>query len=182
MTVPAYSTPQPGDPDTVAIDLAALIATVSRLSDDVPAHLDADTTAEAACELLFQLRTERQRLQTVEAFVEAEAADRMPGKELRWDGYVAERRGGTAKPGNWRHDDVAWVLCREAAVDPATGELDEGALQVVDRVRSLLLNAARPEWRTTVLRQHGIDPYDYAERVPSRRTVTIREDTDEDAA
>lgn len=173
MTAPDYAAP---DPTTVESAFAFLATVIDDLSTAVPEHLDADESPDAACLLLHDLRVMRKKLHEIEAFAEAEAARRLPRKVYRFAGYVAERRGSGHRWTDWEHDRVAWALCRSVAVDPATGEINPDVVPIVDEVRSRLMNAASPTWRTTILAQYGIDPADYSTSVPNRRTVEVRLD------
>lgn len=62
----------------------------------------------------------------------------------------------------WDHEEVAKRVVSRAVdarlVDETTGEVLESEAQAVARG---LLNAARPSWRTTVLRDMGIDPDEF---------------------
>lgn len=171
----AYELPQSGDPDAVTLTIAQITVLLNRLSTDVPAHLDANQTHETAIGLLAELREARQALQSIEAFTEAEAAARLGKGKHTVDGWQVEvRGGGTWK--DWQHDRLAFAVCRDLAVDPSTGELVPEAVQIIDAVRSRLLNCARPSWRTTQLEPLGIAPGDYARWETGRRTVALTKD------
>jgi hypothetical protein len=149
----------------------------TRLSEDAPLYLDDRDDAESAVNLLRQVRELRQQLASVEAFCEAETAKRLGNGKHNVPGFQVEVRGGSRYT-EWRHDELAFALCRPIAVDPATGEIVPEVVQIIDQVRTTLLNAARPDWRTTVLRANNINPGDYSTRVQARRTVTITPDAD----
>lgn len=177
---PEYVIPQPGEQDSLDTAFADLQRVTSRLSEDVPLHLDSHDDVESALLLLHALRGARQALASVEAFVEAEAADRMPAREYRWSGYVAERKGGQDRK-NWRHDDVAWAVVRPLVVNETTGEVDQDRAQLVGAVRDRLLNCAQVSgWRVNQLRPLGIEPGDYCETSTGRRTVHVRLDVEDD--
>lgn len=171
--------------DTLMFDLADLAHIVKRLGDSVLGALDTDDTAESVVHLLAELRTQRKALADLEAFVEAAAVKRIPYSKApqRIAGQVVEVRGGSSKWGAWRHDDLAWAVCRDIATDKETGEVVPEVAQIIDQARSALLNCASiAYWRTTQLKPLGIDAADYAERVPSRRTVSLTPAVDEAGA
>ena len=175
-SAPDYDIPSPGDPMALERDFDEIGRLITRMGEDVPAHLDVFDTAEAACALLFDLRETRKRLADLEAYAEAEAARRMPGKVLRFEGFVAERKGGVDRR-NWRHDEVAWAVCLPLLAD-ANGEVDEAAADLVGQVRDRLINCAQISgWRINQLRPLGIEPADYCETTTGRRTVHVRPDT-----
>lgn len=178
-TAPDYDAPSPGDPMALEHDFDEIGRLITRMGEDVPAHLDVFDTAEAACALLFDLRETRKRLADIEAYVEAEAARRMPGKVLRFEGFVAERKGGQDRR-NWRHGDVAWAVLHPLIVD-SNGEVDEAAAELVGQVRDRLIECAQiTGWRINQLRPLGIEPADYCETATGRRTVHVRPDTDDE--
>jgi hypothetical protein len=176
---PEYDVPAPGDPLALERDFDEIGHLITRMGEDVPAHLDVFDTAEAACALLFDLRETRKRLADLEAYVEAQAAGRMLGKVLRFEGFVAERKGGQDRR-NWRHDEIAWAVCHPLIVD-ANGEVDDSAAELVGMVRDRLINCAQISgWRINQLRPLGIEPADYCETTTGRRTVHVRPDTDDE--
>jgi len=176
-----YDIPQPGEAVSLEADFDDIGRAITRLSEDVPAHLDLFDSAEAACMLLFDLRETRKRLADLEAYVEAEAARRMPGPELRFEGFVAERKGGQDRR-QWRHDELAWAVLRPLVVD-SNGEVDESAAELVGMVRDRLLECAQVSgWRLTKLKPLGIEPSDYCETTTGRRTVHVRPDLEEGGA
>lgn len=169
--LPDYTTPEP---TVVESALTFLTNLLTDLGEAVPTDLDG-MDADAAVQLLADLRERRMKLAEIEAFTETHVARALHHGKHTVAGFQVEIRGGASWK-DWRHDDVAWQLCRDIAVDPDTGEVNADVTPIIDMVRSRLLNAARPEWRTTVLRQHGIDPADYSTRTPSRRTVQLTAD------
>lgn len=178
--IPSYITPQPGEVDSLDRIFDALDSAIDALSTETNLHLEMFGDPEAACQLLLRTRDTRKRLQELEAAVEATAAQRMTGKELRWGDFVAERRGGWRRV-SWRHDDVAWRLIADIAVDARTGEVSEDLAAAVSAARDRIVNAASISgWRVTQLRPAGIDPDDYSESIESRRTVEVRRNVEGD--
>lgn len=171
--VPEY---QP-EPTAVESALTFLTATTDDLSGSVPTFLDT-AADDAAVRLLSDLRQRRQRLAELESYVETDVARRLDKGKHTVAGWLVEVRGGGAWK-DWRHDDVAFAACRDIAVDPATGEIVPEVVQIIDQVRSRLLNCARPSWRLTQLANFGIDPGDYARYERGRKTVTLTEAVDE---
>lgn len=173
-SVTDYQTPQPGENESLDILFSLLARTTKALGEETTLHLDMFTDPEAAVILLLRLREARKELQTLEAAVEATSAERMTGKELRFPGYVAERRGGWRRV-SWQHDALAWRLIEDIAVDQRTGEVSEDIAAAVAVCRDRILNAASiGSWRTTQLKPLGIDPDDFSESIQSRRTVEVR--------
>lgn len=169
---PDYTTPDPGDPTALEADFAELHHAIGRLSEDTPARLDQDDTADAACLLLWDLREARKRLAEIEAFVEAHTARRLSRRRTEVAGFVAEVKGGNDRKA-WQHDKLAWDVCRPLAVD-ATGTVDDAAAVLIGLVRDRFLNCASiAYWRAGQLRQLGLDPDDYADVTRGRRTVAL---------
>lgn len=176
---PDYAIPQPGEVVSLEAAFIDLARVTARFSEDVPLYLDSNDSPEAALLLLHDLREARKALASIEAFVEAEASDRMPRREFRWSGFVAELKGGQDRKA-WRHDDVAWAIVHPLTVDPMTGEVDRAAAELVGKARDALINCAQiTGWRVTQLRPLGIDPSNYCETTTGRRTVHVRRDVDE---
>lgn len=176
-TAPDYQTPQPGHPDAMQRNMTDIGMALHRMSTDVPEHLEAHPDAADAAELLNALRDTRKQLADLEAFTEAECAKRFGKGKHKIPGWQVEVKGGSDWK-EWRHDDVAFALCRPLAVDEATGEIVPEIVQIIDLIRTRLLEAARPSWRTTVLHQYGIAPSDYATWTPSRKTVALTPDSE----
>lgn len=172
-----YSPDEPS-PEEVAATLhdalADIAAATAVLGDMVPAYLELTDNPTSAL-LLQTMRGLRQQLAGVEAFTEADVAGRFGKGKHNIPGWLLEVRGGS-KWTDWRHDDLAWRLLQDLAVDPVTGELDEVRRQVLDAARSRLLNCARTEWRLTQLGNYDIAPSDYAKWEPTRRTVAFTAD------
>lgn len=163
--------------DVVALDvlghtLNQLAAAVSDLSDDVPAALDVDDSTDAVVRLLADLREQRKALAAIEAYVESAAVKRLKYGQQQVGDFIAEVRGGKDRR-NWQHDDVAFAVCRDLATDDQ-GVVIPDMAQVIDLVRSRIMNCAQVSgWRVTQLRPLGLDPDDFSESVPGRKTVTV---------
>lgn len=159
--------------NTLAQTLLALSSSISDLADDVPAALDVDDSTTAVVELLHDLREERKRLAEMEAYVEACAVKRLKYGQQQVGDFIAEVKGGKDRKA-WRHDDLAWAVCRPLAVNEDTGEVVTEIAEIIDQVRSRLLNcAAVSYWRTTQLKPLGINPDDFCESAAGRKTVTV---------
>lgn len=171
---PDYIAPDPGPLEHA---LAVTESCLSDLSTLVPEHLD-EAGDDAAVLLLSQLRGHRKRLAEIEAFAEAAVSRRLGKGKHTAAGFQVEVRGGGSWK-EWRHDELAWQICRDVAVDPDTGEVVPEVVQIVDEVRSRLRNCARPSWRLTQLATYNIDPSDFATYERGRHTVTITEAVDE---
>lgn len=168
---PEYVTP---DPTPVEASLAFLSCTLADLEVDVPAMLD-DCTDDEAVRLLADLRERRLKLAEVESYVETQVSRRLGKGKHKAAGWQVQVHSD-GRWTDWRHDDVAWKVCRDIAVDPATGEVVPEVAQIVDEVRSRILNCARPSWRLTPLRDLGLDPSDFATWQCGRASVTLTAD------
>lgn len=151
-------------PEHALNDLAGAIAAI-----DASGVTAAPDVAAALTRLLI-VRSLRRRLQFVEAELERRAAAVMTGARVVCGGVVAVRRSGR----QWRAWDDRGVinsLLPQLLVDKSTGELGNEA---VGRSVALgLLQFARPAWRLGALRSAGLEPDQFAELVPSHRTVTV---------
>lgn len=171
-------TAQPVQPvDTGAVDaldftLADLRHYINRLSDEVPVALDFDDTTETVVRLLHDLRTQRKALAEIEAFVEAAAVKRLPWGKSQIGDLLVDVKGGTDRK-VWEHDRLAWEVCQSIAVDD-NGEVVPEIAQIINQARSRILNCASVAyWRTNQLRPLGIDPDNFCQKVPGRRTVAL---------
>lgn len=165
----------------VPIELALIEGATKRLGEAIPAALDVDTRPEPAVELLATVRGLRKGLADLEAWLEGECVTRLHYGQQRLGEYVAEVRGGKDRR-EWRHDDLAWAVVRDVCVDTSTGEIVPEARQIVDEVRSRLLNCAQISgWRVLQLRPLGIEADDYCTCTPGRRTVQVTPAVDETA-
>ena len=159
--------------DVLSATLNTLHTAITDLADDVPAALDVDDTTEAVVSLLHDLREQRKALAQMEAYVEAAAVKRLKYGQQQVGEFIAEVKGGKDRRA-WQHDDLAWAVCRPLAVNENTGEVVTEIAEIIDQVRARLLNcAAVSYWRTTQLKPLGINPDDYSESTPGRRTVTV---------
>lgn len=165
---------QPSEPTATESGLVFLGQTLAELSESVPTTLDT-ADAATAVRLLADLRLHRQALASIEAFTEAAVARLLDKGTHAVAGFqVTVHSAGRWT--DWRHDDVAFAVCRDIAVDPATGEVIPEVVQIIDQVRSRLLNCSRPTWRLTQLANVGVDPGNYAKWSKGRRTVQLIED------
>lgn len=106
---------------------------------------------------------------------EGDLIDAMDGEwEVEVEGLgVFKRRAGTKRTA-WRHDDMWRAMGRLAQadriVDPETGEVES----VADSWSRHVVAACAPGyWRTTPLREWGIDPDEFCERTTGRSTIQI---------
>lgn len=179
---PEYEPPDTGSADALGMDFAELRHAIRRLGDDVPAALDVDDTTEAVVRLLDDLRTQRKRLAELEAFVEAAAVNRIPYSKgpQRFGDLLVEVRGAKWSRAHWNHPSLVHAVCGDLIYDKDTGVPVEEVAQIVHMVRDRILAAASINyWRATVLRDQGLDPDDYADKVLGRRTVSLTPAVDE---
>lgn len=120
--------------------------------------------------LLARAREVRKALGAVEAILESWTARAMVDSKETVDGWQLVRRGGS----KWRFDDDRKVL--RAIVDQAMSRTGgEVTAETVYLLIDLFEQAAKPSWRTgpAGLPAVGLNPADFAERVPNRRTVQV---------
>lgn len=123
--------------------------------------------------LLHAVRTVRIALAEVESGLESTAAraDWPKSGKVDLGDLTAQRRGGN-KTIRWDTELLAPRLIDAALADHATGE-DLGDRDTAERILALLLDVARPEWRTTRLKANAVPFDDCRTTEPSRRTVQI---------
>lgn len=159
---------------------AAATTAVADLHADIDrliAQVDGDELALIT--LLRDARTARQQLTTIERALEDAAARAWPrdaGQRIVLDDeWVAERRFGKDRT-KWDNEGLLSDLVRKATAEPvvdeATGELCEPNAMTW-HLRDVLTDCARPSWRTTALRKHGIDPDEYCHAEKGRVTVQV---------
>lgn len=150
--------------DSLRAALRGLSLAVPRWVEDI----DGDDPV-AMVLLLDDLRSLRQELATVEAYVESQASRAMTTRKLMLpDGRIAERYSGKQRK-DWRHDLVMGELW-DLAVEIAAGDLDDA----IGAFRTLVVQVAGlTYWRTGELRRLGIDPDAYCTVEGSRATVRI---------
>lgn len=147
-TVTAFTVGRVTEPDTELVDLARTLT-----------HLDSEMKA---------LREQRDH-------IIAALAAAMPSKVVELPGVgVLERRGGRTRKA-WDHEMLMrLVLARsrdERRCDPETGEFEDAGEAAV---RVLAECAHVDYWRSTALRQRGVDPDEYAESTPAPPSVIFR--------
>jgi hypothetical protein len=156
------------------------VEAVAALHDDIDrliGQVDGDDIALIT--LLRDARTARQQLATIERALEDAAARAWPrtaGNRIALSNeWVAERRFGADRT-KWDNDGLTADLVRKVTsgpvVDESTGELCEPNAMTW-ALRDALVACARPSWRTTKLREHGIDPDEYCHKEKGRVTVQI---------
>lgn len=123
--------------------------------------------------LLHAVRTVRIALAEVESGLESTAAraDWPKSGKVDLGDLTAQRRGGS-KTTRWDTELLAPRLINAALVDHTTGE-ELGDRDTAERILALLLDVARPEWRTTRLKANAVPFGDCRTTEPSRRTVQI---------
>lgn len=176
---PEYQGPDPTPAETAAAfiegDLAALAANLGDLSLDVPKFLDAADVA-GVVQLLAVLRQYADMLGQITDDVRRAVANRLGKGKHTVAGWQVEVKGGGGWS-DWQHDRLAWKVCADLTVDPETGEVVAEVADIVDQVRSRLLNAAGiGYWRTTQLKPLGIDPAEFASWKPAKRGVVLTKD------
>jgi hypothetical protein len=137
-----------------------------------------DLSAVEWCDLLGQIRRDRQVLAQIESLIEREAARAMraAGSDLlEWEGGTAERRGGKDRK-EWDHDAVMTAVTR-AIIPPLAvdqnGEIDEDLAGLLHQAVAAYAATNRPTWRVTALKPLGVDPDQFCHAVPGRATVQV---------
>ena len=180
MTAAPDFEPEPTPAETAAAfvegDLAALVANLGDLSLDVPRFLDAADVADVV-RLLDALRTHANMLGQITDDVRRNVANRLGKGKHSVAGFQVEVKGGGGWS-EWQHDKIAFEVCRGLTVD-ADGVVAPEVVQIVDQVRSRLLNCAGiGYWRTTQLEPLGLEAGDYAKWKPAKRGVVITKDAE----
>lgn len=177
-----HEPPDLGVLDALGADFADLTRVIGTLGENVPMALDVDDTTETVVRLLADLRAQRQELARIEAFVEAAAAKRLRYGRHQVGDLIAEVRGGATRK-TWEHDRLAFAVCQDITVDPATGEVQPEVADIVGKVRDRLINcAAISYWRSTQLKPLGIDVDKFCLTEPGRKTVQVTPAIDEAAS
>lgn len=146
-------------------DLAALL-------EEAKAAVDSDPevrvkVAEAVGRELLWLRDLRTELGRAEAYVESVLARVMPVKTLDFPGLRLERRGGATKT-TW--DDES--LVRDLPKVLAGGDAERA--EALARAGAELLRFLHVDyWRSTALKEAGLDPDEYRATEGYRRSVQV---------
>lgn len=151
-------------------DIDVLRDLLGRLSTAVPDWVEELDGADplALVLMLDDLRSLRQKLASIESYVEAQTCRVLPTKRFFLpDGRVVERGGGWQRK-SWQHGDILSRLWRDA-VEESAGDLDEAAMLLRERVR---VHAGINYWRASI-RDLGMDPDDFSVRDRQRLTVRI---------
>jgi hypothetical protein len=134
---------------------------------------DCEPDVASGLELLAKVREIRQKLHTVEQFIEREAAQRMGQKRVEWPQGFAVRHK-TAKRVTWLSDDLARQVALSAMVDENGALPDEPVQQAVSAVVSAICNAASfGYWRVGQLSLLGIEADEFRHSEPGRWTVEV---------
>ena len=95
-----------------------------------------------------------------------------PYADLDGIGIVQVKRGGARK--SWKHDELLPLVARKAVEarqpDPETGEIETEREAVVNAFKDC---AGIAYWKVTGLRSRDIDPDEYAETTPGKRSVIL---------
>lgn len=112
---------------------------------------------------LVWLKSQKAAITELITQTENAIGEAMAGKRLELPGLgVIERNKRSARKA-WNHADLQQAI-RQVAMDnrladPETGELETAA----EAEARLLKETANPSWRTTALKEIGIDPDEYCE-------------------
>ena len=179
---PEYQPPDPTPAETATAyiegDLAALKANLADLSVDVPRFLD-NSDVDGVVQLLDQLRTHAAVLGQITDNARRSVANRLGKGKHHVAGYQVEVKSGGGWS-DWQHDRIAWAVCSSIATDPETSEILPEVADIVDQVRSRLLNCAGVAyWRTGQLGPLDIDVAEFASWKPAKRGVVLTKDVTE---
>mgnify|MGYP006928495357 FL=1 len=104
----------------------------------------------------------------------------MTTKTLEIEGLpVLEQRGGKARKA-WQSDELLPFVVRKALVSRAPNanvDTVNSVYAVVDEISKAVPFTGSLGWRVTALKAMGIDPDEFCESSPSRRTVQIHRAT-----
>ena len=133
---------------------------------------------EALIELLVEVREWRRQLGDLEREIEGAAIEHLPARKVDVVGVgVVELRTG-AKRKKWDSEALVSRLVRDALYDPATGEARHASVAESVDAAVAAVTACAPftgsmGWRAGALRDHGIDPDEWCESAPGRKTIQI---------
>lgn len=155
------------------LNLDCLDAAIKGLGEPEP---DADLDANLA--FLADLREQRAALLAVENEVERIAARQMSGRTYTNPaaGLAAERSRSYAD--DWDARRVVWAITQPLCLNEDTGEvlmLEEHLATLVDRFLSV---TGVSYFRSTALRELGLDPEEYRTRELRRTTVKVTRATE----
>lgn len=108
----------------------------------------------------------------VKDLVEQHTIRVMPDRQAVADGFVLERKSGTARKA-WDHPAIASKVAARACCND-DGEIVFG-LEIGDRIaREILATAGIGYWKVGELRARGIDPAAYCEETKGRPSLIVR--------
>ncbi len=153
--------------DTTALDQAVLDA-AERCDQTELAHM------------LVDLDDIRLRIALALQVLEDALIATMTTKTLEIEGLpVLEQRGGKARKA-WQSDELLPFVVRKALVSRAPNanvDTVNSVYAVVDEISKAVPFTGSLGWRVTALKAMGIDPDEFCESSPSRRTVQIHRAT-----
>lgn len=154
----------------LALALAAVEAAADAIEEDAPL---ADLAAVA--ELLDQVTS---KARTARELLNGPLSWSMGDKVVREGQFELEARQG-AKRRNWQSVELLGEVARRAQYDPETGESLAGAGSAAFQRLHVLVSRCLPitpstGWKTTGLRDAGIEPDEWHEWAPGRVTVLVR--------
>jgi hypothetical protein len=171
-----------------ALDLSLLVATIDHINNYLPDHMDeADASTDpllAKLETLAMLHEQRERLQQLEASVEAKCALAMGATDqVEYPDMYAVRRGGRYTRKSWDHATMQSRIAANAAVTPETGEFNGDTYEEVLNLLSVVYALVSVSgYKVRGLLEAGIEFDDACVREPGRRTVTVRRGSPSDEA
>lgn len=145
-----------------------------RVAIGLDGHLDTWTVDDLAA-LLHQCRDARRALTDLEHLVEDTLASKLTDKRTELDGMVLEMRGGNVRK-KWDSERLLSEVLRRGIDPDGTGVLPEPA-ELLERARSVVARCVpvTPSlgWRVGALRDLGLDPDEWCETTPGRKSVQI---------
>lgn len=155
---------------------ASIHQTISEFAEGVEIELDAarDKSIESLCVILASLRECKRDLSVIEGQLVEEIGHLAGSRRsviVEGLGYVEIKRAKTYS--EWKNEDLTRVLVARALderkLNEATGEY-EPAHEAVARVLS---DCARPSWRVTSLRGHGVQIDEFCTVNPGKLAVRL---------
>jgi hypothetical protein len=137
---------------------------------------DADLSTQVTA--LQELRSLARAIRLFDDDLAERIAEQVRGPYVDLDGIgiVQVKRGSTRKA--WKHDELLPLVARKAIdarePDPETGEILPEAEAVLNAVKDCV---GISYWKVTALRARDIDPDEYVESTPGRRSVILPERT-----
>ena len=143
------------------------------VADDLRAELVERGDWLQLCYAIEGLRAIKKDLDTLLRACEEDAANLLPEKKVMIDGFgVVEKRVSSSR--KWDSEHLLMDVCRQVLDPEGTGEIQPSrVVELIGVLKQIMPITGSLGWRTTALKEQGIDPDDYSEKTWGRRSVQI---------